>query len=485
MNFKVLLIKPNILARKGFTSRGMMIPPIGLAYIAQSLIDIGCDTSIIDMVAENPDNYWPLNETHDFWGMGDDALLKRIGKLKPDLIGIGGFTNQFGRIRDIAKIIKKRYGKLKIVIGGVHATGLPRHTLENIDADYLIIGDGEKPMTDLVTALHGGDMTVVESIDGLCWKKNGSTIINQRKYFNNDIDELPWPGRALFNHTQYKAHNVPMPLITSRSCPLRCTFCGAHTISGKKWRGRSPVDVADEVEYVVKRLGYKSVAFYDDAANVISERLVLICEEIARRKLDFRLTIPSGLIIKYITEELLLGLKKLGVIGIALSIEHSDEQMRNNVIKKKVSMEKIEKVIDLCEKHKLLALGNFVIGMPGETETTLQRLLTFIREKSKKFSNISVFVATPFPGTEFYNQCLANGLIEDPAKNDFLDLDTYTPSISLKGLPLDTLLQYKNEMERTFQMVRGPDYPSERIREIFRKPNDKGARYVEKCYFAD
>jgi len=254
-------------------------------------------------------------------------------------------------------------------------------------------------------------------------------------------------------------------------------------MSGYKWRARDPYDVVDEIEDFVKKWAYKNIAIFDDAANVRPERLITICKEVVRRNLGIRLTFPSSVILRYITRDLLYWMKEAGAVGLAIPIEHANEKMRNKIIRKGIDLAQVERVIDWCREMKLLTVANFVIGMPGETEGTLQELAGYVREMASKIDAASVFIATPFPGTRFYDECIENGYLQDPSKNEFLDFDTYTVLIRTSELTADRLLFHKNAIEQAFLETRGPDFPADYIRKIFRKPDAEGIEFIENVYF--
>ncbi|WP_243358640.1 B12-binding domain-containing radical SAM protein [Fundidesulfovibrio terrae] len=479
---KIFLVKPNILVRKGFVLQSRMCPPIGLCYLAGTLRPHGHVVEILDTVAEAPDAVRPYRETHQAYGLDDEQLLERIRRFSPDVVGIGGFTSQTPRIREMVSRIKEAFPEVTVVLGGAAATVMPEYMLRNTLADFLIMGEGEQSFLELLRRMRAGGQDFI-GVDGLAYRKNGQICVNPKTLFQNDIDAIPWPARDLLRHEAYHADGVAMPVITSRSCPGHCSFCSVHSMSGKKWRGRDPLDVADEIEHVVTDLGYKTVSIFDDAANVVPERLATICREVVRRKLDVRLTFPSSLIMNQITRELLECMKDSGAIGLSLSIEHASEHMRNTVMRKNLNLEHVDRVITWCKDLGLLTLGNFVIGMPGETHESLDELAQYLGGRGSRLDLASVYVATPFPGTPFYEQCLGAGLIKSPEKKEFLDFDTYEAHILLDTMTQESLFEHKAAIEAAFQAAKGEAHPAGRLRKIFRKPDNEGVRFLETEYF--
>jgi magnesium-protoporphyrin IX monomethyl ester (oxidative) cyclase len=460
-----------------------MCPPIGLAYLAATLKNAGFEVRILDMVAEAPDTFWPYRDTHLAFGLTDQDLLARLAQFNPNMVGIGGFTSQFGRIKQIIAAVKSWKSDVPVVLGGAVASTLPEYALRNTKADFVIHGEGELPLLKLAQAIEAGQTASFASIDALGYKTNGQLIVNPNVCFHKDINTIAWPARELLDHQTYIADGVAMPVITSRSCPCNCTFCNVHLVSGRRWRPRDPLDVADEIEDLVKRWGYKTVSIFDDAANVRPERLITICQEVVRRALGIRLTFPSSLIIRYITKDLLYWMKQAGAIGLSLPIEHANDFMRNQVIRKNLDLDLVDQVMDWCRQLQLLTVGNFVVGMPGETKHTLQELLDYVKTRGSRLDMVSVYFATPFPGTHFYNECLQKGYLTNPEKNEFLDFDTYSLQIKTPDLSAETLLYYKDAIERALDELRGPDFPAAYIRKIFRRPDHAGIEFLNNVYF--
>lgn len=481
MSFRILLIKPNICVREGFDLQSKKAPPIGLAYLAGSLLKAGYEVKILDMVAES-DSRWPFRKTHTCFGLKDEELINQIREYKPSLIGIGGFTSQYARVKEIVSLIKLFDPEIKIVLGGIHATAIPRDVMENTKTDFIIQGEGESGIVALAEALDTSEHNKIMEIDGIAYRDGEEIIVKPKLRHELDLDAIPWPAHSLLNSAEYIKDGVAMPIITSRSCPGRCTFCSVHLTAGGKWRARNPIDVADEIESLVAT-GYKTIALFDDASNVQPERIIQMCQEVLRRKLDVRLTFPGGLIINYITRDLLYWMKQAGAISLSLPVEHVNQYMRNTIIKKKLKMEKIQDVLNWCRELKILALVNFVVGMPGETEESLKEIVDFVKSNANRFDSLSAYIATPFPGTQLYTDCINQGLLVDPGKNDFLDFDLYTAHVTTKSIPFEVVAAYKTIIEQTFIESRGKDFPSQYIRKAIRKPDEETTNYIENVYF--
>lgn len=483
MSFRILLIKPNICVRKGFDLQSKLCPPIGLAYLAGMLLKNGFDVGIIDMVADGHGKSWDYRNTHNCFGMTDNELLQKIKQFGPDLIGITGFTTQHSRIVEITSSIKNAFPKSKIVLGGIHSTSTPDYLMTVSEADYIILGEGEHACVALADALKRKDEKAIELIDGIVFRSNGEVVRMKKTNFIKNLDELPLPPVHLFNNEVYLRDEVAMPIISSRGCPNNCTFCAIHNTQGYGWRSRSPMKVVDEIEILNKTYGYKTISFFDDAFNVDAERVIMICQEIVNRNIKVRLVVPGGLIVKRLTSDVLSWLKKAGCTAVSLPFEHADENMRNKIIRKGLKGNLFEDVLQWCREFDLLALVNFVIGMPGETEESLKVIKEYVRNNAFKMDAVQVLIATPFPGTAFYEDCIKNNYIANPEKNDFLDFDLYGCLIDTPTLRQERVDEYKKIIENSFSEARGGHFDETFMRRAIRKPTKETEEYIKNTYF--
>lgn len=482
MSLNILLIRPNLCIRKGFDLQNRFYPPLGLVYLAAALLPEGHHVEILDMVSEAPDTKWEFRGTHVCYGMTDEALAERIADSNPRIIGITGFTSQHARIVEIVSKIKVGFPDITVVLGGIHPTALPNMMMEQSGADFVILGEGETSFTRLASAVETGDQEQIRRIDGLVYRHGERIEINPKTSFSRDLDSIPLPARELLPNTAYLEHEVSMPVITSRGCPYSCVFCCVSLLQGQRWRARSPEHVVDEVELIVNRWGYKTVAMFDDAFNVIPERVERICKEIIRRGLKINVVVPSSLMIKHLTRDTLYWLRQAGCSAVVLPFEHSDEKIRNTIINKGLTTEQFDKVLDWCRELELLAMVNLVIGLPGETEETLQSLDRYVAENAFRMDALTVYIGTPFPGTRFFEECLEKGYLHNPQENDFLDFDLYKCVINTPWLSADTVDRYRQSIENTFTTLRTPHFDNALIRRAVRKPDAEASDYINTVY---
>ena len=198
-------------------------------------------------------------------------------------------------------------------------------------------------------------------------------------------------------------------MITSRGCPNRCVFCVIHKMCGGFWRARSPKNVVDEIELLFEKYGVKEIHFVDDNLTLDKHRMEEICDEILHRGLDISWATTNGVHVNTLDEALLRKMKKAGCYSLCIGIESGNPYVLNQLIKKGISLEKVSEVVKSTKRVGMDVNGFFVLGFPGETRKTIEDTIQFA--KSLDLDGAYFSIATPYPGTELYDQCTSKGYI--------------------------------------------------------------------------
>lgn len=392
---RVLLLQPQWIQIYGKYSEaakvGCVSPPLGLCYLASSLTNNGHKTIIIDMHADEVD---------------DALLIDKIREIQPDLIGITSTTPIFDEAKKIAGLIKKNFD-IPIVMGGVHLTILPQDSMQECESfDYGIVGEGEKTIVELVSALEGkGDM---ESIHGLIHRKDGQIVMNCRRSLEDNLDSISPPALELLNLNKY-VHPIPnkglvryTSIFTSRGCPFDCIFCSQHTMFGKKVRYRGVENVLAELEKIVNELNIHHIIFMDETLTLNKPRLKEICAGIIKRGLRF--TWEGWTRANTVDEEILMLMKEAGLVRLSFGIESGNPEILKR-IKKGVVLEEIQQAYNLAKRIGIETRGSVMIGHPYETRKTIMDTFRFIKG-IKECDQVFINITTPYPGTELYQMAI-------------------------------------------------------------------------------
>jgi len=417
MKARVLLINPP-------TSRDQFIGsdnyfPLGLLSLATVLKNNNIDAKIIDV-----NNYYFNKEFNK--SMLDDyienVIYSFIRNYNPDIIGIGCiFSGAFSNLKLIACEVKKNSPHLPVVIGGIHPTIFAKDILKKyLYIDYVIIGEGEYSFLALVKSLliQSDDY---KNIDGIAYRLNGDVVVNPKTSFIENLDELPFVDYDILDEEYsmgtsgwYSPKNIqvgqPYPIITSRSCPNRCTFCNMWLVHGPRFRPRSPEHVLDEMQHLYEKRNARYFQFMDDNLTYDKQRILEICRGIKERGMNIQFDTPNGVAISRLDEEVIDAMIDAGMVRISIAIESGSEYIRNKVMRKGLTTEKIYEVVKACAEYPNLFINAFfIIGMPQETSETLQDTHDII--SSLPFDKYALSFATPYPGTELFTYCINHNLL--------------------------------------------------------------------------
>lgn len=375
------------------------LPPLGLLYIASTIRPF-CEVKVIDCGISN---------------ITFEDIKKIIKEKNPDLVGVIATSPRVYYALKTLKIVKDVNPKIKTIIGGPHASAVPE-TIKEDYIDFLVRGEGEMTMKELVLSLDKKDFS---RIKGLSFKKNGKIIINKSRPLIENLDSLPFPARDLVPITKYPGSIMPIELpevnmVASRGCPFRCSYCFKGTF-GFSSRFRDPINVVDEIEQVVKDYGAKTINFFDDEFNMNKDFLNKFSEEIIKRglnKIRYKAQFRGNK--AFIDLETLKKLKKAGFYLICYGLESGNQKVLDTN-KRNITLEEMRRAIILTHKAGIRTLGFFMMGLLGETPESLEDTVRFA--KSVPLDYAQVTIAMPYPGTEFYEIAKKNGWINIDYKN--------------------------------------------------------------------
>ncbi|MBI2857785.1 MAG: B12-binding domain-containing radical SAM protein [Chloroflexi bacterium] len=370
---KVALINPPVRSSKEKQYSRMGEPRLAVAYLAAYL--------------ESKD-LAPIVMDAKFAGLSCEQVVAGLRSERPDLIGLTAFTGDLDDAAYLAAWAKKELPGARVVVGGPHATALPRLTMEEFPVfDFLVYGEGEITLHQLVLALQGKQP--MDEIPGLVFRVDGDIRVNSPRSFIANLDEMPYPAWHLFpRSSQY-------PIEASRGCPFRCKFC--CRITGNKIRLRSPLNVVDEMEMVLRRYRPRRFSFHDETFGVNRRHTYELLDLMVKRGIGSKVKWNVTTRADVVDMEFLKRLKEAGCTSIGLGIESGNQKILDG-IGKGTTLEKIEQAVVMAKKANLHTNSFFILGHPYETRQTIQDTIDFAVRLNTTRVNFGIMV--PFPGTE-------------------------------------------------------------------------------------
>jgi len=421
---------PSILPPGVEQGRGRF-PPLGVLYLAASIRSLpGVEVSVVDAHAEDL--------TAD-----EIALWVREGEI--DLVGISTLTFNLLDAQDVAMAVKAARPETTVVAGGPHPHLYPDETLSLGPFDVVVRGEGEESFSELIK----GWPETKESPPPGVWVKGGARGDPEVAPFIEDLDALPFPARDLSRveiyHSVLSGLGPITTLMSSRGCRHRCTFCDRPHL-GKRFRPRSAKNVVDEIEECAG-MGIKEVVFYDDTATSDRERVAEICGLMLERKLDVPWDVRAR-VSDLKADDYKLA-KRAGLARIHFGVESGDPEILKS-LKKGVTIDQAREAFRLAREAGVETLAYFMVGLPGETGSSLDKTLALARELDPDYVHFSALI--PFPGTPIYHEALERGVIERDVWAEFAKSPTpdFTPPVWEEELSADEITRALAAMYRKF-----------------------------------
>ncbi|MCK5043457.1 cobalamin-dependent protein [Candidatus Pacearchaeota archaeon] len=455
---RLLLITPPNTSKEVYgklSSVGTLYPPLGLAYIAAYAEKQGHEVKVIDAGAEN----------YDFEDINKIAL-----KFCPDLVGMQTYCTTLNKVYKIAENLKN-ITDAKIVLGGPQATLEPSKAISNKYVDFVIYGEGEKTIIELLSALKKGNFSKVL---GLVYKTKEKIKTNPPRPLIQNLDEIPLPARHLFPMEKYHSSanlrgKKTLNIMTSRGCPYRCAYCAGSLIFGKNHRFHSSERVIEEMKLLKEKYGADSIQFFDETFTVNRKRVIELCDKMIEAKLGLEWSCFTR--VNLVDEELLKKMKQAGCYLIFYGLE-SGVQRLLDLIKKDITLEQSEKAMKMTHEAGIETWVSFMLNLPSATKKEEEQTIDFAIKVNPTF--VQFPIATPYPGTELYDIALKHGKLKENWE-DFTSWDeiVFTPHGK-------TEKEIKNIVKKAYRkFYLRPTYILKRIRSILKLPLNKSFALIK------
>lgn len=385
---KILFIIPPFLSRdKRFTHNPQIVPHLGIAYMSAFLKRDKHEVYIIDAIVE---------------GLTISELIKKTIKINPDIIGLTAPTQQIYDAAVVAKEVKYISPRIITIIGGYHASALPEQTLQEFsDFDYLVYGEGELTISELLQALSTDGHAVFKKIKGIAYREGNKIVVNPpRPYL--DVNMLPMPDFGGFNLSLYKPfYSFPnrkfkeVPIMTSRGCPYDCVFC--FKSGGGLVRYRNLQSVIREIRRDIDIYGVNHLGFIDETFTLNMKRAEEFCDELIRTGINKQIKWGCETRANLVNEALLNKMKQAGCRFISFGIESGDQKILDRAVKM-LKTDDIRNAVKWAKQAHIDVYTNFIIGLPYDTLDTINKTIDFAIELDP--TGLAFAILTPFPGTK-------------------------------------------------------------------------------------
>ena len=405
----VVLINPGN-RRQSFQDLGKDVagiePPFLIAVTAAFLRDRGWRVAVIDANAE---------------GLPPEEVAHRAAHFAPLLCGVivygsqpSASTQNMTNAGLICSALKDVPGG-KVAIGGLHPSALPERTLAEESVDFVVQGEGFHTLELLLQALSGGG--TFDNIPGLWFRKGSDVHAALPAPLIDDLDSLPSHAAwDLLPMTLYRAHNwhcfddiacrsAYAAIYTSLGCPYNCLFCCINAPFGKPGiRYRSPERVVDEIDYLVTEFGIHNLKIVDELFVLHEPHYMGIVDLLIQR--GHHLNIWAYARVDTVRPANLARMKQAGINWLALGIESASSDVRDGA-DKRMRKQDIRQVVRAIQDAGIRVIGNFIFGLPDDTQQTMQETLDLALELNCEFANF--YSAMAYPGSQLYALAQSSG----------------------------------------------------------------------------
>lgn len=373
--------------------------PIGLAILGAVAEGLGHRVRILDVGLERD---------------AGESLARALAESAFDVAGIGCMSVEFLGGLETAREIRRLSPSTHILFGGQHPTIMPEQVMKMDCVDSICIGEGENVWSEFLGRMASGGG--LEGIAGLWFRRGDEVVRNLPRNDYVDVDAVPMPAYHLLEVERYfdidfvrfpTVDRRAIQIFTSRGCPYRCIYC--HDLFGKKFRGRSPDLVFEEIRFLHDTYGIREFMVEDDIFNMDLNRAKRICDLIVASRLRLGLQFGNGVRLERFDEELMRKLAEAGTHHMAIAIESANGRIQK-LIKKNLKLDRLNDVLGWARKYNIETLGFFMIGFPGETVAEINQTIRYACDSH--FDEALFSIATPYAGTELNDMVRATGSFE-------------------------------------------------------------------------
>lgn len=413
--------------------------PLGLMYLSATLKSQSNASEIflIDYVIAASDMYeimlegkQDLNDYRKNPGRFIIETAQKAAKGRiPDIIAVSlNIATMKPFAFQIIEYLSSLWPDALVVFGGNYATNNVLYLLHHPDIDFVCRGEADWAFPQFINAFAQSREPAVKGFYSKNDIASGKPTSINCDYPAN-LDELPFPDWGLIDINAYQVGKVKrkrdfltrnesrnFSILTTRGCPLQCTFCASHTVHGRKLRYRSTENILSEIRQAYTRYGATLFVPEDDMFITDKKRALALLSSIKSLGIpNVEMQFPSALSVNYLDEEIVDALCDAGMNIFYLAIESGSAYTQKYLIKKHVNLDRARRLVKYANERNLYTRTNFIIGFPNEKREHIQETIDFMKSLGADW--YAIFVATPLMGSEMFNQFQAMGVLDFNIRN--------------------------------------------------------------------
>lgn len=374
----------------------------------------GFKVTVIDAIGMGINRFWKWEEREGFCcqGASFQEILEAIPKDADVLAFSTMFSGEWPLNRALIKTVHGAFPSLPTLAGGEHATALPEYSLRDCpELNFMATGEGEQILFEFCETLRKKEDA--HTVFGVKYLDKNGTYVNTGVFPRiKEVDEIPWPDWGLAPLQPYwkaqKSFGVSsardMPIMASRGCPYRCTFCSNPQMWTTRYILRDVNDVLDEIEFYIDKYQITSLQFYDLTAITKKSWTIEFCTKMIERGIRLKWSLPSGTRSEVLDEEVLPLLAKTNCIYLVYAPESGSPDTLKK-IKKQIKLERFNESIKTALKNGLTLRVNIIIGFPHETRRHVYESILYgwkLMVMGVEEAMINLY--SPYPGSELFDE---------------------------------------------------------------------------------
>jgi len=382
--------------------------PLGLVALASALDRSRIDVVIID-------------------GRLEPDPVAAVAAAARDAVCVGISVLTGAPIRDalaVSRAVKTAAPRCTVVWGGWHPSLFPRECLADRSIDVAVQGQGEITFREIVDRLLAGRNPA--GCPGNAARIHGEIVAAAPRPLA-DLNTLPPHDYSLIPVGKYfeKKRTRQIDYVSSQGCRFRCAFCADPAVFGRAWTGLAPERVAAEAETLVGRYAMRELAFQDETFFTSAARVDAIAEAFLSRGLGitWTATLRADQACR-LGEQSFARAVRSGLRRVMVGVESGSQDTLDR-LSKDVTIEQVRRTAELCARHGIGAIFNFIVGFPGEPESSIQATLSLVKElrRASPAFETPVFSYRPYPGNKMADRAVAEGYVFPQELSEWADFD--------------------------------------------------------------